>query len=81
MNDNMRSPDEALADAHNLPDELPGDALGGGFENGEGPQPPDDTDASLLADAHELPDNLPGDELGGGFENGESAYSPKRSGH
>lgn len=27
--------DSVLADAHNLPDDLPGDELGGGFENGE----------------------------------------------
>jgi hypothetical protein len=30
-----QSIESILADAHNLPDDLPGDELGGGFENGE----------------------------------------------
>jgi hypothetical protein len=63
MNDNKRTFDDLLADAHNLPKTLPGDALGAGFENGEGPQP----------------DDLSGDALGGDVENGEDIVPPKRS--
>jgi hypothetical protein len=63
MSDNKRTFDDLLADAHNLPETLPGDALGGGFENGEGPQP----------------DDLSGDALGDDVENGEDIVPPKRS--
>jgi hypothetical protein len=65
MSDDKRNSDDLLADAHNLPATLPGDALGGGFENGEGAQPDANIsvawDASVLAVAHELPDALPGE--------------------